>query len=156
MLISLIAAMSENKVIGRDNMLPWHYPEDLQYFKRMTLGKPVVMGRKTFASLNNRPLPGRQNIILSQDSRFAAPGCTVVFSEFEAIEAAKNCEELMVIGGAKIYELFLPLSRRIYLTLIHQVIEGDVYFPLVDWQKWEKVSEEDKGEFSWIIYDKII
>lgn len=155
MIISLIAAMSENRVIGRENKLPWHYSEDLKYFKKMTLGKPIVMGRRTFESMNSRPLPGRHNIILTQDPNFRAEGCTIVFSEVEAIEAASGSEELMVIGGAKIYKLFLPLANRIYLTIIHDTIKGDKYFPEVNWSEWQLVSSDDKKDLSWLIYDRI-
>jgi dihydrofolate reductase len=154
MRISLIAALSENGVIGKDNTLPWHYPEDLQYFKKMTLGKPVIMGRRTFESMKSRPLPERKNIILTQDRNFHAKDCIIVYSELEALAAADNAVEVMVIGGAVIFKIFLPLASRLYLTFIHQKIKGDTFFPEIDWSHWQKISEEKKEELSFVIFDK--
>lgn len=154
MIISFIAAMSENGVIGRDNKLPWHLPEELQYFKKTTLGKPVLMGRKTFESMNSKPLPGRHNIILSQNMDFKSQDVTVVHSLAEALKATKGVEELMVIGGAKIFELFLPLASRLYLTIVHGQYEGDSYFPRLDWNEWEMISEDDRGLFTIKIFNR--
>ena len=111
--IVLIAAMAKNRVIGKDNKMPWHLPADLKHFKRITLGKPVIMGRKTFCSLG-RPLPGRQNIVITRDPGFTAEGCDVVNSLEAALEKAQATDQLMVIGGADIYRQFLPLAKRLY------------------------------------------
>lgn len=155
MIISLIAAMAENGVIGKNNKLPWHLPEDLQHFKKTTLGKPVVMGRKTFESMNAKPLPGRHNIILTENMAFTAPvGCTVVHSVTEALRASGEVEEVMIIGGAKIFEIFLPLANRLYLSIIHAHHLGDSYFPNVDWAQWEIVSEEERESFSIKIFNR--
>ncbi|WP_425542113.1 type 3 dihydrofolate reductase [Bowmanella denitrificans] len=130
MRVSLIAAMAENRVIGKDNAMPWHLPADLQHFKQVTLGKPVVMGRKTFESIG-RPLPGRHNIVISRDTDFKADGITVVSSPELAVQVAQQgeTEELMVIGGGAIYRHFLPLCTRLYITDIDLLVEGDTSFP---------------------------
>ncbi len=117
--ISLIAAKSKNGVIGNNNKLPWHLPEDLKYFKKMTLGKPVIMGRKTFESMDSKPLPKRENIILTRHADFVAPGCIIVNSLEGALVAAGSCEEVMVIGGGEIFALFLPIATRLYLTTVY-------------------------------------
>ena len=142
MLISIIAAMSKNRVIGKDNVLPWHLPADLKHFKKLTLGKPIIMGRKTYASIG-KPLPERHNIIITRESNLELPGCTVVNSVEEALQAAGDCDEVMVIGGCEIYKQFLPLANRLYLTLVHSTIEGDTFFPELDETKWEEVSREN-------------
>jgi dihydrofolate reductase len=140
MRLSAIVAMSENRVIGNDNRLPWHLPADLQHFKLVTLGKPIIMGRKTFESIG-RPLPGRQNIIVTRDVDFLAPGCVVVHSIEAAISAASDQEEAFVIGGALLYEQMLPLVQCLYLTVIHQAFEGDTFFPVIDMSEWTQVEE---------------
>ncbi|MFO1258322.1 MAG: type 3 dihydrofolate reductase [Gammaproteobacteria bacterium] len=140
MIISLISAMSQKHVIGRNGQLPWHLPADLKYFKEKTLGKPIVMGRKTFDSIK-KPLPGRHNIVLTRDQRFEAPGCTVVSTVQKALEVAGDVEEVMIVGGETIYRLFLPEATRIYLTIIEQDFEGDTYFP--KWEgDWKVISSE--------------
>lgn len=146
--ISLIAAMSENRVIGRDNDMPWHISEDLKRFKRLTLGKPVIMGRKTFESLG-KPLPDRTNIVISR-SGFAAEGIISHSSLPDAIEAAKDIaaqdgqSELFIIGGGQIYTEAINqnAANRIYLTIVHDVIDGDVYFPVFDETQWREISAE--------------
>lgn len=155
MRIALIAAMSENGVIGNHNALPWHLPEELKYFREKTRDKPVIMGRKTFESMKNKPLPNRANIILTQDLNFTAPDCSVVHSVISALKAAGDCEETMVIGGAQIYEIFLPIASRIYLTIIHQICEGDTVFPKVDWGAWKMISEEKQNGFTLKVFDRI-
>lgn len=128
--LALIVAQAENRVIGLNNEMPWHLPEDLQYFKRVTLGEPIIMGRKTFESIG-RPLPGRTNIVITRQTDWCADGAQVVASLEAAIECAtqESPEEIMVIGGAQIYEASLPLVDRVYLTQIHQSFEGDAFFP---------------------------
>ena len=138
MKLSLIVAMSSNRVIGVDNRLPWHFSSDLQRFKRITMGKPLLMGRCTHESIG-RPLPGRQNIVLTTDAGYRAEGCTVVHSLEDALRAADDAEELMVIGGASLYERLLPKADRLYLTLIEREFSGDTFFPQIDWADWTEV-----------------
>jgi dihydrofolate reductase len=136
-LVSLIVAMAQNGVIGRDNALPWRLPEDLKRFKAFTLGKTLLMGRKTYESIG-RPLPGRANLVLTRDRSFLAPGVVVVHSVEEALaHAASN--ELVAIGGAEIYRLVLPFARRLYLTHVHADVPGDTYFPDFDPTQWADV-----------------
>ncbi|MEY4642178.1 MAG: hypothetical protein RLZZ227_2172 [Pseudomonadota bacterium] len=148
MKISLIVAMSQNRVIGRQNQMPWHLPNELKYFKRMTLGKPMIMGRNTFASLG-KPLPGRPNIIVTRNHDYDADGVSVVNSVEDALDLAEQLTEhdanaeAMVIGGAQIFDVTLPLADRLYLTEIHAVIDGDVFFPQFPDNQWRLVSRED-------------
>jgi dihydrofolate reductase len=137
-LISLIVAMAQNGVIGRDNALPWRLPEDLKRFKEFTLGKPILMGRRTFEAIG-RPLPGRANLVLTRDRDWRSPGVIPVHSVEEALLQTRTCDELVVIGGAEIYRLLLPLARRIYLTHVHADIPGDTYFPAFDPAQWDDV-----------------
>lgn len=143
MSVTLIWAMSQNGAIGRNNQLPWRLPEDLKFFKQQTTGKTMVMGRKTWESMGSRPLPNRRSLVLTADYAYLAEGAQVVHSVEEAMEFAKQ-EELMVIGGAGVFQHFLPLADRLYVTRIDQEIEGDVFFPHFDWSEFELV-EEIKG-----------
>jgi dihydrofolate reductase len=136
--ISLIVAMAQNGVIGRGNALPWHLPEDLKHFKATTMGKPMLMGRKTFESIG-RALPGRLNLVLTRDPGWSAPGASVVHSVEEALARAGESEELMVIGGAEIYRLVMPFARRIYLTHVQADVPGDAFFPAFDPTQWVDV-----------------
>lgn len=129
-LISLIAAMADGRVIGRDNQMPWHLPADLAHFKKLTLGKPVIMGRKTLESIG-KPLPGRHNIVLSRHADFSPPGVTVVADLDAALAAAGDVPEIVIIGGATIYAQMLARADRLYLTLISLTVDGDAHFP--DW-----------------------
>ena len=140
-MISIIVAVSTNNVIGAQGELPWRLSDDLQHFKKATMGKPIVMGRKTWESIG-RPLPGRQNIVVTRQAGFRAEGCDVVMSFDEGIVAAGDAEELMVIGGSQIYELALPQAGRLYLTRVHTEIEGDAFFPEVDAAAWRLISDE--------------
>ena len=142
MIISIITAMDKNRLIGKENSLPWKLPADLQFFKRVTMAKPIIMGRKTFESIG-RPLPGRQNIIITRDQSFSAEGCDVVFSTEEAYEAVSTFEEAMVIGGANIYQQFLEKADRLYLTRVLSEFEGDAWFPEIDFSQWEMAEQED-------------
>lgn len=128
MKVSLVAAMAKNRVIGKDNQMPWRMPSDLQYFKKITLGKPVVMGRKTFESIG-RPLPGRKNIVITRASSYQPEGVEVVSSPEAALLAAGQVEEVMIIGGGQIYQHFMPLATDLHLTFIEAEPEGDAYFP---------------------------
>lgn len=141
MSISLIAAMGEHRVIGVKGQLPWHLPADLTHFRRITLDKPVVMGRRTFESIGHA-LPRRVNIVITTNATFRAPGCTVVSSLEAALQRAEANREMMVIGGASLYRQALPLAQRMYLTLVHHAFPGDTYFPefcAAHWQVKERV-----------------
>ncbi|MBY0122707.1 dihydrofolate reductase [Bacillus sp. S/N-304-OC-R1] len=141
-MISLIWAMGENKVIGINNSLPWHLPEDLKFFKRTTLGHPVAMGRKTLDSLG-RLLPGRENIVITRNHDFSYEGCTVLHSVEELIMyAEQKNEEIFVIGGAEIYQAFLPFADRLYITRIHAAFTGDTFFPELNMEEWDLISRE--------------
>jgi len=144
MKISLIAAASENNVIGKDNTLPWDLPDDLQHFRSITQGHPIILGRKNYESIG-RPLPNRRNIIVSRQEGLQIEGCDVVPSVEAAIELAKETEqeESFIIGGGQIYALALPLADRIYLTRVHAEVEGDVFFPEIKEEEWEEVSREE-------------
>jgi len=138
-MISIIAAMANHRVIGRNNALPWRMPADLKHFKAVTMGKPVIMGRKTFASIG-KPLPGRRNIVVSTQSALTLPGCEVFDSFERALAAIDEATEAVVIGGAQIYAQALPLATRMYLTVIDLDIEGDAFFPEWDERLWKEVS----------------
>ncbi len=144
--VALIVARTRNGVIGRNNSMPWHLPEDLRYFKRVTLGKPVIMGRNTWESLG-KPLLGRDNIVVTRNANYHAEGALVVDSVETAIQRAKqlatekNCEEIMVIGGAQIYRAALPLVQRAYITEIDADIDGDAFFPTLE-GNWQETARE--------------
>ncbi|GAA3549633.1 type 3 dihydrofolate reductase [Zobellella aerophila] len=139
MTVSLIVAMTRDNVIGKDNAMPWHLPADLAYFKRTTMGKPVVMGRNTFASIG-RPLPGRRNVIVSGTLRKAPAGTEVVTSPAEALALLAAEPEVMVIGGGQLYRAFMPLAQRLYLTRIEASLAGDTRFPPVG-DEWRLTAE---------------
>ncbi|HHF2905141.1 TPA: type 3 dihydrofolate reductase [Vibrio diabolicus] len=130
MIISMIAAMADNRIIGKDNQMPWHLPADFAWFKRCTMGKPVVMGRKTYESIG-RPLPGRLNIVISRDETLKIEGVTTVTSIEQALDVAGDAEEVMIIGGGAIYAACLPMANKLYVTHIEAAIDGDTQFP--DW-----------------------
>ncbi|MEJ1298408.1 MAG: type 3 dihydrofolate reductase [Candidatus Sedimenticola sp. (ex Thyasira tokunagai)] len=139
--ITLIAAMAENRVIGRDNGLPWRLPADLKHFKALTMGKPMVMGRKTWESLPGL-LPGREHVVVTSDRHYQAEGCRLVHSIEEALSAVADAPEVMVVGGALLYRQMLPLAQTIYLTLVHTEVEGDAWFPAIDEREWQEVGRE--------------
>lgn len=141
MMLSLVVAASSNNVIGRDGGLPWHLPDDLRQFKRLTTGKAVIMGRSTYESIG-RPLPDRRNIVMTRNTDYVADGCDVVSSVSEAMDAVEGAEEVMIIGGGQVYRDFLPLADRIYLTRVQAEVEGDTYFPEIDEAAWRLVSSE--------------
>ncbi len=145
--VSLIVAATRNQVIGRDNQMPWHLPEDLRYFKQRTLGKPIIMGRKTWESLG-RPLPGRLNIVISRQAGLELEGAEV-FTDLDAAlqrgyqwAAQKGADEVMVIGGGQLYQAALQLAQRVYLTRIDLELEGDTFFPVLDAQHWQQIEAE--------------
>ena len=159
-MLSLIAAIAKNRVIGDENKLPWHFSADLKHFRRITMGKPIIMGRKTFESLKG-PLPGRSNIIISRNKNYKREGCTVFPSSEEALHALKSVEEIMIIGGASLYNQLLPIANRLYLTLIHKDFEGDTFFPIIDFNQWREVErknfpiDSDLGfSFSFAVYER--
>ncbi len=135
-ILSIISAMDNNRLIGNNNALPWHLPEDLAFFKKTTLNKPIVMGRKTFESIG-RPLPNRNNIIISRTKDYKVDGCTVLESIEQVLEHCKNEEEVMLIGGASLYEQWLPYADQMYITLIDSEFEGDAWFPYYQPDKWQ-------------------
>lgn len=133
--------MAENRVIGRENRLPWRLPADLRRFKSVTMGKPVIMGRKTYESIG-KPLPGRSNIVVTRDPDYRAPGCQVVHSLEQALEAGAGHAEVMVIGGAELYRQALGRAQRMYLTLVRAEVEGDTLFPDIEPQQWRELERE--------------
>ena len=145
---SMIVAMAENRVIGINNKLPWHLPNDLKYFKQVTMGKPIVMGRKTFESIG-KPLPGRTNIVITRNAGWVSDGVKVAHSLNQAYELAAAIgeidgqSELMIIGGDQIYQSCLSEVDRIYLTQVHASVEGDAWFPELDWSQWKEIGRED-------------
>src|SRR5210317_1721656 len=140
-MISLIVAASTNSAIGIRGELPWRLSDDLKRFKAVTMGKPIVMGRKTYESIG-RPLPGRQNIVITRQDNYAPEGCTVVQSVDAAIAAA-NAPEIMIIGGGHIYEAFMPMAERIYLTRVDADIDGDTHFPEISGDRWREVARQE-------------
>lgn len=127
-IVSLIAAMANNRVIGKNNQMPWHLPADLGHFKSLTLGKPVIMGRKTYESIG-RPLPGRRNIVISRNNHYKVEGCDTAVSLEDAMKLVNDVEELMIIGGGHLYSQAMPLADRLYLTFIDLDVNGDTLFP---------------------------
>ncbi|THE10388.1 dihydrofolate reductase [Bacillus timonensis] len=161
-MISLLLAMDKNQLIGKDNDLPWRLPADLAYFKRVTMGHPIIMGRKTYDSIG-RPLPGRENIIVTRDTSYKAEGCMVIHSIEEIVKMSEETQqELFVIGGAEIFKEILPNTDRLYITEIDEEFEGDTYFPAFDKSEWKVISKE-KGikdeknpyEYTFFVYEKI-
>jgi len=143
MRISIIVAMADDSVIGKDNELPWHLPADLQHFKQITMGKPILMGRRTWESIG-RPLPGRTSIVITRDAGYSAPGCIVVQSIEAALQAAaKQADEAMIIGGADLYGQMLSRTDTIYLTRVHAGFEGDTVFPQLEESEWREVERVD-------------
>lgn len=165
MIISLIAAVTENHVIGKDNDLPWHLPDDMKFFMETTKGHHVIMGRKNYESLPQkfRPLPNRTNIVITRQKNFSAPGCDVVNSLEAAIEIAKsnNEAETFIIGGAEIFGQSMHLADRLYVTEIKTALDGDTYFPIIEKNNWIVVSkrnhptdERHKYAFDFVTYER--
>ena len=146
MRLSLIWAMTRNRVIGRDNSLPWQLPDEMRHFMRTTVGKPVIMGRKQFEAMG-KPLPKRTNIVLTRNAAFSADGIVVVHTLDAAIDRARQTggDEAMVIGGAEIYALALPRADRLYFTLIDTELDGDAWFPQFDESQWREVQSDEHG-----------
>lgn len=158
MIISLIAAMDRNRLIGRDNGLPWHLPDDFKHFKTVTMGKPVIMGRKTFESIG-KPLPGRRNIVVSR-SGFQANGVESVVSIEQALVAAGAADEVMIIGGANLYQQMIDCAERMYLTHVDGEFDGDAWFPEFNQNDWQVISSkkyqaDEKNNFSFTITEYV-
>ena len=160
-ILSLIVAMDNRGVIGLAGGLPWHLPADLKYFRDITMGKPIIMGRKTYEAIG-WPLPGRRNIIVTRNTGFKAPGCEVVNSIVAAETLADDVEEIMVIGGATVYVDTLSRADRLYITKVHADVEGDASFPEINYDDWWEVShttfcadEKNNYDYSFIVYDRI-
>ncbi|WP_416147101.1 dihydrofolate reductase [Salipaludibacillus sp. HK11] len=160
-MISMIAAFAEGRVIGKNGDMPWHLPAELQYFKKITTGHPILMGRKTFESIG-RPLPKRRNIVLTRDRDFSVEGVEIIHELSDVDQLMKERDEFFVIGGTTLYEQLLPKAERLYITKIHQFFEGDTFFPEISEKDWEIVSEEqgivdEKNQYShtFLIYERI-
>ncbi|PWA13263.1 dihydrofolate reductase [Pueribacillus theae] len=160
-MISFLVAMDKNRLIGKDNDLPWRLPADLAFFKKKTTGNTIIMGRKTYASIG-RPLPNRRNVILTRDKNFNAEGCIIVHTVEDAIASIQPNEEGFVIGGAEIFPQFLPYADKMYITFINEEFDGDTYFPEIDMEKWQLVSREkgiknDKNpyDYEFLCYKKL-
>ena len=157
----MIVAMAENRAIGKNNELLWHLPKDFQHFKSVTMGKPILMGRKTFESIG-KALPGRKNIVITRDNNFTAEGIVIVHSITAALEATEEFDDVMVIGGASFYEQMLPVTETLYLTVVHQDVEADAFFPEIKAEDWEVVEqvkheadEKHAYPYSFITYRRI-
>jgi dihydrofolate reductase len=160
-MISIIVAIAENWAIGKNNDLLWHIPEDLKRFKKITTGHKIIMGKKTYLSLPVRPLRNRENIVITDNPEDVFEGCTVVYSLAEARDKCNPVEENFIIGGASVYEQFLPFTGRLYLTWVHKRFDGDVFFPVIDFKEWEVSTQEDFPvddqlgfSYSYVIYDR--
>jgi len=160
-IISIIVAVAANGAIGKDNDLLWHIPEDFKWFKKHTGGHTVVMGKRTWESLPLRPLPGRKNIVISDDPGDCFEGCTMVGSIEEAIKMMQDDDENFIIGGGMVYRQFLPLSHKLYLTRVHREFEADIFFPEIDSSEWKEIYREDHPEkdgvklgYSFLIYER--
>ena len=153
--LTLVVAYSDNRVIGRDNALPWKLPGDLAHFKRTTLGSPIIMGRKTWESLG-RPLPGRANIVISRNPAYCAPGAQVVPDLDAAVRACGNVDDAYVIGGAQIYAQALARASRIVATEVHAQVEGDAFFPYLPSFAWKEISREAQPAENGYAYDFVV
>lgn len=151
--ISMIAAMDKNHVIGKDNDMPWHLPDDFKYFKANTLNKPVVMGRKTFESIGSRPLPNRRNIVITRNADYDAPGAEVFTSVEAALNTCQNDDEIMIMGGGQFYHMMLPFANKLYVTLVNTEVDGDTTFPKWQESEWHETfcehhPEDERHAFS--------
>lgn len=143
--ISIIVAMANNRIIGANNTMPWRCPEDLKYFKSLTMGHHMIMGRKTFDSIG-KPLPGRVSVIVTRNRDLEIEGCVMAHSLDEAIRACKDDNEIFIVGGAELYALALPLVNKLYITEIQQDFDGDTYFPEFDKTKWRETAREERHQ----------
>lgn len=162
-MISIIVAIAENLAIGKNNDLLWHIPGDMKYFKRVTSGHPVIMGKRTYESLPRRPLPNRRNIVITDLPGETIDGCEMAYSIEGAIALCNPGEENFIIGGASVYRQFLPHTHRLYLTRVHRIFDGDVFFPELDFSQWQLLSSEEHGPdeqndfaYTYEVYDRKI
>ena len=162
--IAYVVAMDDNRLIGRDNGLPWRLPDDMRWFREKTIGKPCILGRKTYDSLpaRFRPLPGRLNIVVTRNPDYDAPGAVVVHSVDDALRAAGDVDEVIIVGGADLFRELLLIVDRLYLTRVHGAAEGDVYFPDVATDGWREVyrdhhpaDDRHPFAFTWLILDRL-
>jgi len=161
MIVSIIVAMDINRVIGKENQLPWRLPRELQYVKKTTMGHPIILGRKNYESIG-RPLPGRRNIILTRDENFSPEGCEIAHSVEEVYKLCENEEEIFIFGGEQIYKLFLEDTDKLYVTVIHHEFEGDTFFPEIDWTKWKEIfveqgitDEKNPYEYYYHVFERL-
>lgn len=163
--IAYVVAMDDNRLIGRQNDLPWRLPDDMRWFRERTIGKPCIMGRKTYDSLPNRfrPLPGRLNIVVTRNRDYEAPGALVVHSVEDALRAAGEVDEIIIVGGADLFRKLMSLVDRLYLTRVHGAAEGDVYFPEYDAAEWREVFHEEHPSddrhayaFTWLVLERVL
>ncbi|MCB0430408.1 MAG: dihydrofolate reductase [Flavobacteriales bacterium] len=161
MTLSIIVAVSENHAIGVQNDLPWHLPADLAYFKKLTSGHTILMGRKTYESIG-RPLPNRKNIVITRQPDLQIPGCTVVGSLEDALQACENDDEVFLIGGAEMYAAGFPKTDRLYITHVHVHVNGDRFFPVLDPNEWQLMSSEAHPQderhaypFTFSVYERV-
>ena len=159
--VSLIVAMDAGRWIGVDGKLPWHLPADLRHFKALTVGKPIVMGRKTHDSIG-RALPGRENIVITRDPHYSSPGCVIMHSLHAVLQRYSEADEVMVIGGAEIYSCALALANRLYVTIVHTEVRGDVRFPFSLERQWRvaartdhKADAENAHDYSFVIFEPV-
>ncbi len=160
-MISIIAALAENRVIGVNNTLPWRLPNDLKHFRRLTTGHAIVMGRKNYESIG-KPLPERTNIVVTRNRDYRVDGCLIAHSLDEALRLAGGDPEIFVIGGAEIYREALPRADRLYLTQVHAVVEGDTFFPEIDLKDWKEIAREQHAAdekhayaYSFVVLERI-
>ncbi|MCB0396037.1 MAG: dihydrofolate reductase [Flavobacteriales bacterium] len=158
--LSFIVAVAENNVIGQDNQLPWHLPADLKYFKKITTGHTIIMGRKTYESIG-KPLPNRRSVIVTRQTGYEASGCTVVASIAEALDLCSDEQEVFLIGGAELYSHAMDRADKLYITHIHHTIQGDRYFPEITKNTWKEIEREDCSadeknpyDYSFVVYKR--
>lgn len=153
--ISIISAMTEDGVIGFEGSMPWHISAELKYFKSITMGKPMIMGRKTYDSLGRKSLPGRKTIVLTRDENIPmSNNCRLALTPESAMSQVSDVEEVMIVGGANIYEIFMPIVNSMYISWIKDNYHGDTFFPKVNWDNWHLVKKEDQGEFLACVYER--
>lgn len=154
-MINIIVAIAKNNVIGKNNEIPWHYPEDLQYFKEVTMGKCVLMGSKTFDSIIKclgKPLPGRNNIVLTRNKDFSYPGVTVI-NDLESFLKSQT-DDIFIIGGSSIYRQTLAYADKLYITFIDEEYEGDTFFPEIDFQNYQLIEKKERGKLTFCVYQR--
>jgi len=156
-MIALISAIAKNNCIGKNNQLPWHIPEDLLHFKKLTKNKTVLMGRKTFESIIGylgKPLPKRKNLIITRNEKYKAPDGVMIYSNIKDALQKNSDDDIFVIGGATIYQQTIDLADTLYITHVNKEVDGDAFFPKIDMTKWKEIEKEDHNDFSFVTYKK--